>query len=154
MGTPPPSASMWLAHEMHPSLSEMDALPPSPSPPRAVVGGCKGGGGLGGVLAATQLLRSWWSKAATQLLRSWWSKAATQLLRSWWLWGGPQEPSHLWWEGGRTHGGPMGPPRGARGGVLHPLTKSREGSWGEMQPPPERGAAGYLFRGLLLGYSI
>nr|UYR50988.1 hypothetical protein [Morchella crassipes] len=50
MGTlPPPSASMWLAHEMHPSLSEMDALPPpSPSPPHAVVGGCKGGGGLGG----------------------------------------------------------------------------------------------------------
>nr|UYR50958.1 hypothetical protein [Morchella crassipes] len=46
---PPPSASMWLAHEMHPSLSEMDALPPHLLPPPTQWwGGCKGGVGAGG----------------------------------------------------------------------------------------------------------
>nr|UYR50827.1 hypothetical protein [Morchella crassipes] len=139
MGTPPPALSVHVASTwMHPSLSEMDALPPHLLPPPTTQwwGGMQGGWGVLAATqllrswwskAATQLLRSWWSKAATQLLRSWWSKAATQLLRSWWLWGSPREPMEA----------PMGP-RGARGGFLHPLTKSREGSGGRCsrRPPP------------------
>nr|UYR50925.1 hypothetical protein [Morchella crassipes] len=64
-----------------------------------------GGGGAGGGARS--------HPAASQLMEQSSHPAASQLMAM----GGPQEPSHLWWEGGRTHG-PHGGQGGSGGGDL------------------------------------
>nr|UYR50752.1 hypothetical protein [Morchella crassipes] len=112
-GTPPPSASMWLAHGCIHLYQRWTLSPPISFPPPPRSGGdARGGGGLGGARshpAASQLMEQSSHPAASQLMEQSSHPAASQLMAM----GVPKNPL-IYDERGAE---PMEAPWGLQGGL-------------------------------------
>nr|UYR50823.1 hypothetical protein [Morchella crassipes] len=125
MGTPPPSASMWLAHGCIHLYQRWTLSPPISFPPHhAVVGGCKGGWGGGcsqppscfaadgakqppscfaadGAKQPPSCFAADGAKQPPSCFAADGAKQPPSCFAADGYGGSPREPSHLWWEGAR-----------------------------------------------------